>query len=201
RDIEGRISAATQLVDIDQFQIDIELIVIDLLAIAKNHGALDYVVQLAHVTGPGISGDGLDRLGRKMLEGLIQLRTAALEQHFGDIQNVLAALAQRRQYQLHDIDAVVEVLPELSVLAQRFQISVRGADKTHIDLFRLHCADAADLVLLNEAQQAGLGFDRQFADFVEEQRAAIGGLDQPDAVGVSARESAFLIAEQFGFDQ
>ena len=39
------------------------------------------------------------------------------------------------------------------------------------------------------------------ADFVEEQRAAVGALEQADAIAVGAREAAADVAEQLGFEQ
>src|SRR5690606_12062271 len=61
----------------------------------------------------------------------------------------------------------------------------------HVDLLRLHRADPADLALLQHAQQARLGIQRQLADLVQEQGAAVGGLHQAGATGAGAGEAPF----------
>ena len=74
-------------------------------------------------------------------------------------------------------------------------------DQAHVDLLRLHRANPADLAFLQHAQQARLGFQWQFANFIEEQGATVGGFHQAGTAGAGAGEGAFLMAEQFGLDQ
>ena len=89
------------------------------------------------------------------------------------------------------MQAVIKVFAELAGLGKGFQVAVGGGDQTHIDLLRLHRADAADLTFLQYAQQARLGFQWQFADLVEKQGAAIGCLDQAGATGAGPGEGPF----------
>ena len=81
--------------------------------------------------------------------------------------------AQRRRHQRHDIDAVIEVGAEIVARHGLFQIAVGGADDAHIDLQRLGAADALEFALLQHAQQLGLEGGGDFADLVQEQRAAV----------------------------
>ena len=56
--------------------------------------------------------------------------------------------------------------------------------------------------VLQEAQQLGLQLGRHLADLVEEQRAALGLLDQPGAWPLGAvRVRAARVAEQLALDQ
>ena len=66
---------------------------------------------------------------------------------------------------------------------------------------RLVLADAADFAAFQHAQQLGLHRLGQLADFVEEDRAAVGHFEQADAVLVGAGERALAMAEQLAFDQ
>ena len=54
---------------------------------------------------------------------------------------------------------------------------------------------------LQDAQQLGLQFQRQFADFVEEDCAAIGGLKQSLLRFQRSGEGSLFVAEQLAFDQ
>ena len=66
-------------------------------------------------------------------------------------------------------------------------------------LFR--AADWIDLAFLNGAQELDLRVQRQFADLVEEKRAAIGLDELADVFVGRAGEGALLVAEQDRFDE
>jgi hypothetical protein len=56
-------------------------------------------------------------------------------------------------------------------------------------------------VLLQDPQQLGLQRQRQLADLVEEDRAAVGLGEQAQAIGAGVGERAALVAEQLALDQ
>ena len=62
-------------------------------------------------------------------------------------------------------------------------------------------ADALDHALLQEAQQLRLQGHRKIADLVQEQRAAIRGLDLADRALDGARIGALLVAEELALEQ
>src|SRR6185503_20274786 len=57
------------------------------------------------------------------------------------------------------------------------------------------------LALLDHAQELRLDRRRQLADLVEEDRAAVGGLDQAELLGRGSGERALLVAEQLALEQ
>ena len=71
----------------------------------------------------------------------------------------------------------------------------------HVDLERRRAADPLELALLEDAQQLRLDRERQLADLVEEQRAAVGPLEAARPLAVGAGEGAALVAEQLGLEQ
>jgi hypothetical protein len=78
---------------------------------------------------------------------------------------------------------------------------VRGADDARVDRDRLAPADALDHPLLQEAQQLDLQRQRDVADLVEEQGAALRQLDLAGRGLDRAGEGAALVAEQLGLEQ
>ena len=76
------------------------------------------------------------------------------------------------------------------------QLPIGGRDDAHVGAAHLGLAEPQILAALEEAQQRHLHVVRQLADLVEEQRAAMRGLDQADALGVRAGERALAVAEQ-----
>ena len=78
-----------------------------------------------------------------------------------------------------DVEPVEEILAEPALLHHLPQIDVGRGDDADVDLDRLHAAEPHELALLNDAQQLGLRLERDVADFVEEDRAAVGEVEQP----------------------
>ena len=62
-------------------------------------------------------------------------------------------------------------------------------------------SEPLDLALLEHAQHLGLGLRAHVADFVEEDRAAVGLLELADLLLGGAGERAFLVTEQLRLDQ
>ena len=83
-------------------------------------------------------------------------------------EDIIGTFTQRRQADLHDIEPVVEVFPELTGAGHGLEVAVGGGDQAHIDLTALGGAHTADFAFLQDPEQASLGFRRQFADFIQE---------------------------------
>ena len=92
----------------------------------------------------------------------------------GERGDVLARDRAAAARELDDREAVVEVLAEAAGARLGGEIAVRAGDDAHVDLLDAARADRLDLALLERAQQLGLHAERELADLVEDQRAAVG---------------------------
>ena len=115
--------------------------------------------------------------------------------------HVLAALAERRERDRDDAEAVEEILAEASLGDEPRQVGVRGRDDAHVGVLRLDRAHGQELALLQDAQELRLGLDRHRADLVEEDRALVGGLEQALLVGDRAGERAAHVAEEVRLEE
>ncbi|MNS70176.1 hypothetical protein D3C72_1035170 [compost metagenome] len=120
-----------------------------------------------------------------------------LRQH----RNVLATLAQRRHAQLQHVQPVVQVLAERAGGNHRGQILVARAHHAHVHGVFPTGADLAHAPLLQRAQQLHLHGQRQVGHLVQQQRAAVRGVEETAALGVGARERALHVAEEFRLHQ
>ena len=106
-----------------------------------------------------------------------------------------------RQRYLEGIEAIEQVGSEASFGDGLVEAGVGGGDEKDIDLGS-DAADGTHGPVVEQAQKHGLQRDRHVADLVEEERAAVGLLDQSDrAAAPGAGECAVGIAEQLGLDQ
>ena len=106
------------------------------------------------------------------------------------------ALAQRRQHERDDVQPVEEILAERAGPGRRLQVAVRRGNQPEVHPHRPRAADALELPLLQRAQQLRLQRERQLADLVEEERAAVGQLHLALLEADRAGERPLLVAEQ-----
>ncbi len=116
-------------------------------------------------------------------------------------RNVVGTLAQRRNRNAHDVEAVKQILAELFGGDGGFERLVRRGDDAHVHLDRLVAADALERAALQHAQNFRLRRGRHVADFVEENRAVVALLEFADALVRRAGERAAFVAEQFAFQK
>jgi hypothetical protein len=70
-----------------------------------------------------------------------------------------------------------------------------------LTLARLERADALDLLVLEGAEELGLGGDGHVADFVEEEGAVVGGFEEARLIAISAGEGAADVAEELALEE
>ena len=97
--------------------------------------------------------------------------------------------------------------PEVQVLAiltrrdRGLEVAVRRRHDADVHLQRHGAADAFEALLLQRAQDLRLQRQRQVADFVEEQRAAVRELELARLPRRRAGERALLVTEELGLEQ
>ena len=115
--------------------------------------------------------------------------------------NVFLALPQRRQGDVHRVDAIVQILAETSFAHQLFQVHIGGADEPDIHRDGVGATHPHNTSVLNDPQQLRLQVQRNIANFIEEERSAVGLLKLAHMVRVRICESALDVAEQFALKQ
>ncbi len=110
--------------------------------------------------------------------------------------DVAGPFAQGRHGDGEDVESVVQILAELALVNQSFEIAMGCRDQAHVHLDGFHAAHALELALLQHAQQLHLHVERQVADLVEKQGAAVGQLEAARSPRHRAGEGALLVSEQ-----
>src|SRR4051812_14492749 len=119
----------------------------------------------------------------------------------GEQRNVLAPFAQGHRLDRKHVEPEIEVLAKTSALNLLLEVAIGRGDDADVDRAGALLADAFEIAFLQYAQQLALQFERDLADFVEEQRAAIGELEPADAVARRAGEGAADMAEELALEQ
>ena len=120
----------------------------------------------------------------------------------GDQQrNVFAPFVQRRQDDVYDIQSIIEVFAECALAHHGLQIPVSCRQYAHIHADGIGAADRTYLVLLQNAQQFHLQPHRHVADFVQQQRTSLGGLEESLMIASSAGERSAGVTKEFRLEQ
>src|SRR5690242_1110925 len=162
---------------------------------------LNDIPQFAEVSRPGIPPQRADGVISEDFFLPAILRGDLAREMADEFGEVVQPLAERRQNEGKDVNAMKEVATEGILLDEIFQIAMSGDEDADIHLRGLIASDALDLSFFEGAKQLGLHGKRHIADFVEEEGAAIGLLEFADMTGAGSGERAFLVAEEFGLDE
>src|ERR1700675_3022194 len=151
-----------------------------LLAGRENHRALQQVFEFTDIAGPGIVRKRVHGAGGNVLNLFIEAAAELLHEIADEERNVFRTLAQRGDLNGKNIEAVVEVAAKSALGDQFRKIGVGGSDDTDIYASRSRASETFEFLLLQNAEKLGLQFEREVADFVEKERAAVGEFEAAD---------------------
>src|SRR6185295_3666918 len=116
-------------------------------------------------------------------------------------RHILAALSKRRHFERNHIEPIEQVGAKLAALDLFIQSFVCSGNDPDIDSNRCVRSKRFKALLFKNSKHLRLDSQTHIADFVEQQRSAVGLLELASLCLSCAGERAFGVAEQFGLDQ
>ncbi len=163
---------------------------------AAPRGTAHHVQQFPDIPRPGMVAQHLQSVGMQPRCLIPPIRRPSQEA-VSQVVQIFLPLAQRRQVDGLARQPIVEILSKGALLHKRRQLTPGGRQHTDVHLDRLAAADARDDAVFQHAQEFRLELERHLADFVEENRAALGMLEMSFAHLVGAGERTPLMTEEF----
>jgi hypothetical protein len=105
-------------------------------AAGEDDGSFDHILELTHIARKRIAAEEFDRLRAEAGDLAVVFATLEAKEVLREGGDVRGPVAQRRQLDRHDIDAVVEVLTELTGCDELFKRLVAREDDPDIDFDR-----------------------------------------------------------------
>ena len=168
----------------------------------QGHGALDHVAQLADVARPGVGqqllGDaGSESPGTCFFAPVGEVLDEVLRQE----QDVGPARAERRQVDLDDVDAEVEILAEAPFLDGRLQVAVRGGKSRTSKA--TSCSPPTGRTLLSSSARSSFGCMASGMSPISSSSSVPPSActKRPCAVVAGVGESALDMPEQLAFQE
>src|SRR5262249_55103528 len=112
-------------------------------------------------------------------------------------QYVCAPFTQRRQMNGNHGKPKVEIFPESPGSYFSPEVAVGRGDDPHIDRALVRSSYPLAFSLLQDAQQFSLKIAAHFANFIQEQRPAVGAFEESRLSAVGAGERASLVTKEF----
>src|SRR5688572_13814460 len=165
------------------------------VALRQDDRALHAVLQLAHVTGPVIFLELLDRRRCKNRRLLLQLAREALGKMTGENRNIIRPGAERRNRNRKHRQPEKQSFAELFGGHARAEMLVGRGNDAHVNVKQLRAADPLEPPLFDRAQDLRLQRERQIADLVQKQRTFVRDLELPRLARDGASERTFLVSE------
>ncbi len=116
-------------------------------------------------------------------------------------RDVVATLAQRRNRDRNDVEAIEQIFLKLALGDHLPQIAVGRRDDAQVDVLGALGAERLELAFLQDAQQFRLHREAHGADLVEEDRAAVGQREFAFLGRRRARKGAPHVPEELGFEE
>ena len=161
----------------------------------------DEVLQFPDIPGPGIGEEAIPDLGCDPFDPAREFPVEFFDEIVGQGGDVLGPLPQRRDVDGKDVQAVEEILPELSLLHRLQEVPVRGRDEAHVHRDGLESAHPLEALVLDRLEELCLHLPRDLADLVQKERSLVRQLESPRLRRDGAGEGPFLVAEEFAFDE
>src|SRR5260370_32356350 len=169
--------------------------------LAHQDCAFHNVLQLAYIARPVITRQHVDRRRGNSFDRFAVFAREFFQEMIRQQKHVRLAFTQRWHKNRKHVQAIVEVLTELSLRDRLRQVFVCGRDQTHISLDRGRAAQPLELALLQRSQQLYLCRDVEVADLIKKESAAVREFEAAFLTALRARERALFVTEQFGLNQ
>ena len=128
---------------------------------------------------------------------LVEPRQEALSED----EDLLLALAQRRNANLHDVEAVVEVFTELTAGERLLEIAIGRRHDPGVHVDHPVASDAGEAEVLQDVQELGLKGTGKLGDLVEVDRPLVGVLELARLSAVRPGERALFVAEELRLEE
>src|SRR6266487_5841831 len=153
------------------------------------------VLQLSHVSWPGMIEETRSRRGREHHVGSAEIDAANVEKMAGKGENVSRTLNERWKEELCHVKPVKEIFPKATGGDGFCEIHVGSREQAHVNGDGTFRTDTDDLSLLQHAEQLDLHRQRQGADLVEQERPVMCCFEPAHARGARTGEGALDVPE------
>ena len=113
--------------------------------------------------------------------------------------NVLRALAEWRDGNGKDVQAVVKIAAKLIFRNHLLKITARCRHHSNVHPKGLRAAQSFEFLFLQYAEQFGLQLWRNVSHLIEKKRAVVRQLEAPDSLSDGAGKGTFLVTKQLAF--
>src|SRR5258708_28569830 len=123
--------------------------------IGENDAARDVILELSNVAAPVMAHQGAHGFLRNRFDRFVHRSSELLNEILHEVWNIGFPFAQGREVNRENIQPVVQIFAEFTILRHLLQDFVDRRNAPNIDSRCARAADSLDLTLLQDAEQLG----------------------------------------------
>ena len=166
-----------------------------------HHGAFNGIFQLAYIARPMIVLQHFNGVRAETEIGWSPDIFVLIQEVLGEDEDVISPFPERWDVNVHHVEAVIQVFSEGAILHLFKEILIGGGNDPYVYLQGAGRANSIERAFLDDPQQFYLHGRAHFRNLVQEEGAAVGNFQDPGLARNGPGERAFLMPEQFRFQQ
>jgi hypothetical protein len=147
-----------------------------------------HIIQFPNVAGPIGSEEQILHFRCQPNDAGTEPSTRDIDKMHGEYGNVVAPFAKRRDVQREYGKAMKQIRAKAATLDFALKISIRRRNDSNTNPMHAVGPDPLDLALLKRAQKLRLDGQREFTNFIQEQRSTIRNLELSRPIAYCAGE-------------
>src|SRR5260370_17609828 len=129
-----------------------------------------------------------------MSDVLARFSRVAIDKIFHQQRNIISSFSKRRNSNRKNLEPIKQITTEGPAGHGCVQVTIRGGDDANVDLDGLCASHPLEFPFLKDSQERNLSVGSQFADFVQENRSAVGQFKAPQPALRGSRHSSLFIS-------
>src|ERR1035441_7163553 len=167
----------------------------------QQHGAAHHRPKLTHISRPAVGQHCLDRRRRESPYELGKLDIRDVHESLGEVWDVFATLAQRRDNDRVFVQPKVKVWTERATFAKHFQVHAACRQHPSVNLDWLDAAQPVKSLFLEHPEQLGLRGERHVGNFIQKECACMCFFDLAHRLLIGPGEGSPLVSEQLALKE
>ena len=163
--------------------------------VAQDDPPLDHALQLPDVAGPPVTVEQLEDLVRKPRLWPSELSGEPASEVVGEADDFFAPLPQRGHEDADNVDEALQILAERSSARHGLDVPGRGGENPDVGADQLASPGSEELTVPQYVGDPRLNDPGEFADLVQEKRAAVGEVQRSRATAGRIGEARAAVAE------
>src|SRR6266498_102736 len=154
--------------------VEVEIPQTNTLLVTQKYRSLEYVAQLANISGPGVGLQSLDGIVIELDFASTQISRDFIQEILGQDRNIFDSLAKRWKRKRDGTDAKIQIIPKLLLMDQLHYVLMGSGYETNVNLAVSNISYPSKPLVLKRLQKLRLNMKIDVTDLVKKNCTPMG---------------------------